>query len=81
MEVLGDPVAAKMAQDASWIASGAEFGDLLGLILSPRWPKLGQNGAMLANLEPKMVNLAPFWEASWIIFQILSAILAKIAEV
>ena len=44
-------------------------------------PKWHQDGAMLANLEPKMVNLAPFWEASWIIFRILSAILAKIAEV
>ena len=72
LEVLGDPSGVKMAQDASWIASGAEFGDLLGLILSPRWPKLGQNGAK----EPKMVNLAPFWEASWVIFRILSAILA-----
>ena len=36
---------------------------------------------MLVNLEPKMVKLAPFWEASWVIFPILSAILAKIAEV
>ena len=43
--------------------------------------KLRQDAAILANLEPKMVNLAHFWEASWIIFQILSAILAKIAEV
>ena len=88
LEVLGDPVGAKMAQDASRIASGAEFGDLLGLILSPRWPKYAQvgpkwrqDGAMLVNLEPKMVNLAPFWEASWVIFRILNAILAKIAEV
>ena len=81
------PSGAKMAQDASWIASGAPFGDVLGLILSPRWPKLGQNdakmqdGAMLANLDPKMANLAPFWEASWLIFRILSAIIAKIVEV
>ena len=36
---------------------------------------------MLANLDPKMANLAPVWEASWLIFRILSAILAKIAEV
>ena len=43
--------------------------------------KWRQDAAMLANLESKMVNLAPFWEASWIIFRILSAILAKIAEV
>ena len=43
--------------------------------------KWRQDGAMLANLEPKMVNLAPFWEASWVIFRILRGILAKIAEV
>ena len=30
MEVLGDPSGVKIAQDASWIASGDEFGDLLG---------------------------------------------------
>ena len=41
LEHFGDPLGAKMAQDASWIASGAPFGDVLGLILSPRWPKLG----------------------------------------
>ena len=47
--------------------------------VAPKWP---QDAAMLANLEPKMVNLAPFWEASWvIIFRILSVILAKIAQV
>ena len=45
---LGQPLWVKMAQDASWIASGAEFGDLLELNLSPRWPKLGQNGAKMA---------------------------------
>ena len=44
-------------------------------------PKWRQDGAMLANLDPKMANLAPFWEASWLIVRILSAILAKIAEV
>ena len=42
LEVFGDPLGAKMVQDASWIASGAPFGDLLGFILSPRWSKLGQ---------------------------------------
>ena len=40
-----------------------------------------QDGTMLANMDPKMANLAPFWEASWLIFRILSAILAKIVEV
>ena len=44
-------------------------------------PKRRQDGAMLANLDPKMANLAPVWEASWLTFQILSAIFAKIAEV
>ena len=80
MELLGDPSSAKMAQDASWIASGAPFGDLLGLILLPRWPKLRQDGAVFANLEPKMANLAPCWMrlASWVIYWILSGILAKV---
>ena len=58
LEVLGDPVGAKMAQDASWIASGAPFGDLLGLILSPRWPKLRKNGA-------KMLLSWPTWSPRW----------------
>ena len=39
LEVFGDPLGAKMVQDASWIASGAPCGDLLGFILSPRWSK------------------------------------------
>ena len=30
----------------------------------PRWR---QDGAMMANLAPKMANLAPFWEPSWLI--------------
>ena len=42
--------------------------------------KWRQDDAMLANLEPKMVDLAPFGEASWIICRILNAILAKITE-
>jgi hypothetical protein len=45
-EVLGDPLGAKMAQDAIWSASGAPFGWLLGRILAPRWAKL-------ANLAPR----------------------------
>ena len=40
-----------------------------------------QDGAMLANLDPKIANLAAFWEASWFIFRILGVILAKRAEV
>ena len=40
MKLLGDALGAKIAQDASWIASGAPFGELLGFILSPRWPKV-----------------------------------------
>ena len=61
LEVLGDPFAAKMAQDASWIASGAEFGDLLGLILSPRWPKLVQNDAKMALCWPTWTPRWPTW--------------------
>ena len=59
LEVLGDPSGAKMAQDASWISSGAEFGDVKMAQVAQKWR---QDAAMLANLEPKMVNLAPFWE-------------------
>ena len=80
MEVQGDPSGVKMAQDASWIASGAEFGDLLGLKMAQvgakwrqdgiRWRYVGQLGAQDGQLG-----------ASWVIFRILSAILAKIAEV
>ena len=54
LEVLGDPSGVKMAQDASWIASGAEFGDLLGSScrqdgpswakMMPRWRYVGQLG-------------------------------------
>ena len=55
LEVLGDPSGAKMAQDASWISSGAEFGDVLGLILSPakmapRLRYVGQLGAQDGQL-------------------------------
>ena len=39
-EVLGDPLGAKMAQDAIWSASGAPFGWLLGRILAPKWAKM-----------------------------------------
>ena len=39
-EGLGDPLGAKMAQDAILDASGALFGGLLGRILAPRWAKL-----------------------------------------
>ena len=36
----------------------AEFGDVLGLILSPRWPKLGQNCT-------KMALCWPTWSPRW----------------
>ena len=39
-ELMGDPLGAKMAQDAIWGESGAPFGCLLGRILAPRWAKL-----------------------------------------
>ena len=84
MEVLGDPSGVKMAQDASWIASGLNLEtswDHLVAKMAQVGPKWRQDGAMLVNLEAKMVNLAPFGEASWVIFQILSAIFTKIAEV
>ena len=65
LEVLGDPSGAKMAQDASCISYGAEVGDVLGLILSPRWPKLSQNDARMVLCWPTWTpraNLTPFWE-------------------
>ena len=43
LEVLGDPPGAKMAQNASQVASGAAFLELLSLILVPRWAKLGSS--------------------------------------
>ena len=52
LEHFGDPLGATMAQDASWIASGAPFGNVLGFILSPRWPKLGQYDAKIALCWP-----------------------------
>ena len=61
LEHFGDPLGAKMAQDASWIASGAPFGDVLGLILSPRWPKLGQNDAKIALCWPTWTPRWPTW--------------------
>ena len=39
-----------MAQDTTWIASGAEFGDLSGLSLSPRWRYVGQLGTQDGQL-------------------------------
>ena len=63
------PPGAKMTQDASWEASWASFGGLVGRILQPSWR---QDGAKLANLVPRcaqdgllgpeMGNLACFWE-------------------
>ena len=61
LEVFGDPLGAKMVQDASWIASGAPFGDLLGFILSPRWSKLGRNGAKMALCWPTWTPRWPTW--------------------
>ena len=69
LEVFGDPLGAKMVQDASWIASGTPFGDLLGFILSPRWCKLGRNGA-------KMALCWPTWTQDGQLGSILGGILA-----
>ena len=65
-----------MVQDAIWNAFGAPFGWLLGRILAPR---LGQNGAKLANLAPRCAQdgqlgsqdgqldalLGAFWRPFW----------------
>ena len=86
-EVLGDPLGAKMAQDAICGASGAPFGWLLGRILAPRWAKMApswptwrQDVPKMANLEAKMANLAHFWEHLGDLFWILGAILPKMAK-
>jgi len=86
-EVLGDPLGAKMAQDAIWSAFGAPFGWLLGRILAPRWAKMvpswptwRQDVPKMANLEAKMANLAHFWEHLGDLFWILGAILPKMAK-
>ena len=66
MELLGDPHGARMAQDASRVASGAPFLKILGPILAPRWAKkaprwakfepswrqYGQFGTKMAILDP-----------------------------
>ena len=36
-----------------------------------------QHNAYLANLAPKVANLAPFWEPSWHIWPILERLLRK----
>ena len=56
MEVLGDPSGVKMAQDASWIASGAEFGDLLGSSCrqdGPSWAKMTPRLRYVGQLGPQ----------------------------
>ena len=62
---MGDPLGAKIAQDAIWGASGAPFGCLLGRILAPSW---SQDGAILDNLARRCAQkgelgayLARFW--------------------
>ena len=86
-EVLGDPLGAKMAQDAIWSASKAPFGWLLGRILALRWAKMAlswptwrQDVRKMANLEAKMANLAHFWEHLGDLCWILGAILPKMAK-
>ena len=56
-ERLGDPLGAKMAQDAIWGASGAPFGCLLGRILAPRWAKMALCWPTWRQDVPKMANL------------------------
>ena len=52
-EALGEPPGAKMPQGADWDALGAPFGGLWEHILAPRWAKMGQDGAKLANFAPR----------------------------
>ena len=84
---MGDPLGAKMAQDAIWGESGAPFGCLLGRILAPRWAKMAlswptwrQDVPKMANLEAKMSKLARFCEHLGDLFWILGAILPEIAK-
>ena len=84
MEVLGDNLAPrwpKMRVGSHLGSIWRAFGVHLVAKMAQGASKWCQDAAVLANLEPKMVNLAPVWEAAWLIFRILSAILAKIAEV
>ena len=54
------------------------FGTPLGGLLEPTGAKMGALlGAKMVNLAPKMANLAPFWEPSWLVQGILERILSK----
>ena len=69
MEVLGDPSGVKMAQDASWIASGAEFEDLGAHLVAkmaqvgPKWrqdelgAQDGQLGTILGGILGYILDL------------------------
>ena len=65
LELLGDPSGAKMAQDATWIACGAEFGDVLG-------SSCGQDGPTYAKMvptwSPRWLTCHHFWGAFWVLF-------------
>ena len=56
----------------------------VGARMCPRWAKLAascaQNVLNMSNLEPKMGNLARFWEHLGDFFGILEAILSKPAK-
>ena len=80
MELLWDPLGARVAQDVIWTASGNLFGGLLGTPGSHLGTKVGQDGAMWANLATKMPNLGPLWATVWSILGILGAIFPKISE-
>ena len=64
-ELLGDPLGAKMAQDAIWSASGGPFGWLLGRILAPRWRQVGQLGAKMCPRWPTWGARLPTWRTFW----------------
>ena len=54
LELLWDPLGAKVAQDAIWTASATPFGGLLGT-------KIGQDGAKMALCWPTWLLRWPTW--------------------
>ena len=86
-ELMGDPLGAKMAQDAIWGASGAPFGCLLGRILAPRWAKLEPRWRHVGQLGAKMCPRRRTWSllgvllgASCWLFLYLGRDLSKLGE-
>ena len=50
LELLWDPLGARVAQDAIWTASGTPFGGLLGAILAPRSARMAPRWRYVSQL-------------------------------